>query len=376
MNFLHIVFLIIFSICNVTCNSAIADTNNITEIYTDGTGNNKYEAKIKAIDSGMRRALMIVADKFGVPDSGLEKATYEELKTAFKQLSIRNEKWAAASKADVSYSATIGYSYKQSAVNSLILQYGSQATKDKFFECAVIPIFKVHKLFFINDNKKDWIKAWSGHESEMKERNIYLAKLNRKNASAVGTKFATLDYDMLLNMLDFKIYKFALMAVVEYFTNKDGSSYLELRTTNINVDSKHEDVVKFPMPDHKKDVIALHEKIISTIINKYGRVTADTKSVSSKSEISQLLAENDKSISDLEPIVMAVEAYNPSDIKKIKDKLLAIPTIKKCVIISDDNGHFFAKIYTEKSLEELTEDFYLHSLSYYQNNDYMVLIEK
>ena len=95
---------IVFSTAN---SSASAPIHEISEMFIEASGNNKYEAKIKAHELGMQRALVLVGDKLSLPANSISNAPYKELSTAFTVVEVTNEVSLVAK-----YSATVTYSYK------------------------------------------------------------------------------------------------------------------------------------------------------------------------------------------------------------------------------------------------------------------------
>ena len=67
MSFLLTACLLVFSCVFFSSAKANATENEISEVYIEASGNNKHEAKIKAHERGMQRALYLLANKFNIP---------------------------------------------------------------------------------------------------------------------------------------------------------------------------------------------------------------------------------------------------------------------------------------------------------------------
>jgi hypothetical protein len=64
-------FLLIGIILVASASKSFAIQHEISEIFIEASGNNKYEAKIKAHEQGMQRALLLIADKLKIPTDGI-----------------------------------------------------------------------------------------------------------------------------------------------------------------------------------------------------------------------------------------------------------------------------------------------------------------
>jgi hypothetical protein len=81
MPFLLMAYLFTFSFVVFASTISQANESEISEIYIEASGNNKYEAKIRAHEQGMQRALYLLANKFKIPTDGLQKIPYHRIKT-------------------------------------------------------------------------------------------------------------------------------------------------------------------------------------------------------------------------------------------------------------------------------------------------------
>ena len=113
-------------------------TNEISEVFIEVTGNNKYV-----------RAFFLVADKTGIKHSNIQEAPYSRLKEVFKPVMVFDE-----------YNATVTYQYDKAKLYQLLLDYGNNVVQDVFYEALVLPVFKQRNVFNIWDKEKKWNDIW------------------------------------------------------------------------------------------------------------------------------------------------------------------------------------------------------------------------
>ena len=136
----------------ITFFSSISQAEVIRGLHILSTGNNQYEAKIKAHIEGMTQALHLTADKIGIKNATFDNIPYSELKSVFAIDSIISEK-----SYDEKYTADVNYSYTNIGVQELILKHGNEAVRKQFFNYIVIPVFKQKNIISFLDSKTDWL---------------------------------------------------------------------------------------------------------------------------------------------------------------------------------------------------------------------------
>ena len=146
---ISLIAIIAFEVC-------ASDLHGISDMYIESQGNNKYEAKIKAHELGMRRGVLIIADKMGIPSSHISKIPYLRLKETFNVSLVANE-----TQTETTYSALVNYQYDLYSITKLLLDYGGDIVDNRFYEYLVLPIFKQKNVVNIWDESKQWNKQWA-----------------------------------------------------------------------------------------------------------------------------------------------------------------------------------------------------------------------
>ncbi len=354
----------------LVCNSAFAGKEQIQEIYTEASGNNHFEAKIKAIDSAMRRAFLLLADKFVIEDENLKKIEHNELKELFNNYEVRDENVRSYS-SGASYNAVIAFSFRQSKVNQLIVKYATDPTKDKFFEALVIPVFKINNILYIDDSRKNWLNLWKKRKSDLADHSLYYPPYDQNFLSNVKTtNVLKLAYDDFADMLPFKLYKKVIIPVGEYFTDRaTGNSFLKIKYMIMNFgDSTEIKEVTYSVENKKNSMNEVINQAIDKFIVEYGKYRktyySDTKNFDLK--INEDLIEN-KGIKTENYYTFLVEISFDKEIGKIQNKLKAIDKIKHFDIEAHSSIGYKVKIYSDLSEEDLTEALYYGGLSFYFN---------
>ena len=185
---------------NITSNSRIEE---ISDLFIEATGNNKYEAKIKAHEIGMFRALSLVIDRMGIENHGIGKISYYELSTVFTPINITNE---FSSKEQ--YSATVTYQYQSGQIYKLLLNHGSTTVDNMFYEYLVIPVFKQNNKYTIWKKKRKWQKLWDEARELLEDRKIFYPE----NSLILSQKITSdnimkLDYNEFIDIFPEHLFK-------------------------------------------------------------------------------------------------------------------------------------------------------------------------
>ena len=168
ISFLLTAFLFMFFCMFCSASSANGAENEISEIYIEASGNNMHEAKIKAHEQGMQRALYLLANKFKIPTDGLRKIPYNKIRSAFTPKLVINEISLLEK-----YSATVTYAYEKGKLFNLLLEYGDAKINDLFYEVLVLPVFKQRRTLNIWDEDKRWNNFWNDSRQILDTHKIY-----------------------------------------------------------------------------------------------------------------------------------------------------------------------------------------------------------
>ena len=358
---LNISFLLMTCLVTLTCVlfiSSIAQASlcEISEVYIDSTGNNKHEAKIKAHEAGMRRALFLIASKLKIPTEGLNKIPYYELKSAFTPKVILNEISLLER-----YSATVTYCYDKGKLYSLIVKHGDQKINDLFYEFTVIPVFKQRKVMNIWDKDKRWNDLWSNsrqildtHKIYYPEKTLFLSqKITQEN-------LMSLKYNDFLDIFHTKLFKNVMIVTAEFFTNRiTGESSLHVKKYIWTPLSKEAELIE---EEHDlstwDDIPFVVDLVIDKVIDDHGELRVN-------------MSEDDlddghifMDVDEQKPIIMNFDVFDDDELNLVVEKLEKVDQVESFAIEHDYNTSYKILIYTSADEYQLAEGLYLNGLSY------------
>lgn len=356
MSFFTVACLFIFSCAIFSSVSAKAIENEISEIYIEASGNNKHEAKIKAHEQGMQRALYLLANKFKIPTDGLREIPYYKLKSAFTPKIILNEVSLLEK-----YSATVTYVYEKGKIFSLLLEYGDTKINDLFYEVVVLPVFKQRRTLNIWDNDKRWNDFWNDarqildtHKIYYPEKTLFLSEKITEDSLFV------LKYEDFINTFYNKLFKNVMIITAEFFTNRrTGASILHVKKYLWTPDSEAAKIIEEEYDLNSWDDIPyIVDLVIDKMIDDYGvlRITAPEEDIDDR----HLFIDEDEK----KPIIMNFDVFDKQELDLVISKLEKVDQIDNFAIEHDYNSRYKILIYTSVNEYELAEGLYLNGLSY------------
>lgn len=361
-------FLILFlSLSFVKSSFAVTE---IFEVFTESHGNNKYEAKIKAIDLGSYRAFQLFANKLLIKDKKLKNIPYPVVRDAVLDVVIKDEKYEEYG-TKAYYKATLDVKFTQLNAVKILLEYGSAKTLDKFSEAIVIPVFKINNILEISENEKhDWITLWKRWRADLPPYKLSFPKLNKKIKDKLDVeKILTYSYSKFVELLDFKLYKKVILPVGEYFTNKkSGESYIKVRYYIKDLQGQKILQKKYDLNGVRLSEV--EEQIIKDFIKEFGRKET-------KSEQKTLNSKDHKSFNLLEKEVkqkgrvykFALDPTYVGEIDDIQNKLFKVKGINFFRIVEDIEYNYQVNINADLDIEELTRILYNARLSFYYDKN-------
>jgi hypothetical protein len=358
-------FLLVGIILVASTSKALALSHEISEIFIEASGNNKYEAKIKAQEQGMYRALLLIAGKLKIPANSISQISYNELKEVLTLTNIINEISLIEK-----YSATVSYAYDKAKIYNLLLEYGNSDVNDLFYEALVIPVFKQRNSLNIWDNDKKWNDLWmesrsilNTHKLYYPEKTLYLSnKITPENID-------DLTYEDFIEIFHNKLFKKVIIITAEFFTNRrNGASLMQIKK-HIRSTYDSEEVKEEYDLNTWDDIPHTVDTIIDLLIDDYGMLR--------EKEIEQELDEgniNDRQ-EEYKPIIMNFDVFDENELEIVTSKLDKIMLIDHFVVEHDYNDRYKILIYTGASEYELAEGLYLQGLSYKIHGDLYNLID-
>lgn len=333
-----------------------ANDKQISEVFIEASGNNRYEAKIKAHELGMQRALYLVADKLGLNKEDIKSMPYGRLREVFKPLIVNNELSLIEK-----YNATVTYEYSIGKLYKLLLDYGNDQVDDKFYEYIIIPVFKQGDYLNIWEQDDRWNDFWiasrkllNKHKIIIPQKNLFLSKkINEQNVF-------NLTYEDYLQIFKNQLFKGVLVVSAEFFTNR------VTRESIIRVKIyKHDSNSSTPIISQKDyqlnelaDIPQAVNNLINKIIDEYGKLPKNPRNDQvDDSSVNQAIEEN-------QPILMNFDAYSKQELDVITAKLQRVKEIDSFRIEHDYDTRYRVLMYVNVSEYELAEGLYLNGLSY------------
>jgi len=340
-------------------NTSFAHSNvasyKISEIFIEASGNNKFEAKVKAHELGMRRALHLVLDKISIPDSPLDVGSipYGELKEIFTHTNTKNE-LSLCSK----YSATVSYSYKIGKLYQLLLESEDSKISDLFFELLVLPAFKKNNELNIWNKAPSWNQAWDKFRNVLADNSIiYPNKTIYLSQKITPKNLEHLQYEDFINIFHEKYFKQVLIITAEFLVDKETlNTVLSVEEKFILPDaSKQRMVTEYYDLDNMQDVPSIVSMIVNDIVKNYGSRKVDTQ------QDAELLQEKHK---NERMIVMHFDALDEKEINAVTSKLEKIEQIDDFQVDHKGGNKYKIILYTTADEYTFAESLYFHGLSY------------
>lgn len=351
--------------------SAIGARELISDIFIEATGNNKYEAKIKAHQQGMQRALILLADKIGVDMNSLEPAPYHRLKEVFNTITIHNELSQKEK-----YSATVSYEYSQGKFYKLLLDYGDSKIDDIFYEYLVLPVFKQSSFLNIWEPDKRWNDFWGESRNLLSTHKLYYPPKSLFASKKITSEnIFNLSYDEFIDIFRNRLFKGILIVTAEFFTDRHTRESLVRVTTHVvHADGSPNAVFEKDYPLNQMDDIGYTvDLVIDKIIDDFGMLRSHQEN--DNEELEQWLPEDEP---ENTPIVMNFDVYDPDELQIVEDKLERVSQVESFRIEHDYNNRYKIVLYTNVSEFELAEGLYLNGLSYkiYGNLYHLIDVKK
>jgi hypothetical protein len=353
---LKVCFLVLFIGFSLFPKSAECAIHEISEVFIEATGNNKYEAKIKAHERGMMRAFFLVADKMGIKHSDIQEAPYVRLKEVFKPVMLFDELSTLEK-----YNATVTYQYDKAKLCQLLLDYGNSVVQDMFYEALVLPVFKQRNVFNIWDKEKKWNDIWYESKSILNNHKIlYPTKSFLADKKINAANIFHLKYNDFLETFPNSLFKNVIIITTEFFTNRrTGESLMKvdtyiLKPDEINNTKLEEEYELASLDDINHNV----NSVIDKVINLYGALRTNAESESIDQKI------NDDEEKEQKPIIMNFDVFSPEEMDLVVGKLEKVVQIDKFSIEHDYDTKYKILIYTNASEFDLAEGLYLNGLSY------------
>jgi hypothetical protein len=350
-----LIWLLLFcSVASVPC-KAFASGREISEIFIEASGNNKFEAKIKAHELGMRRSLLLIADQLGIKKEDIKDIPFSVLKKVFTPVMVSYEMSTVEK-----YNATVTYSYELGHVYSTLLEYGDQKINDLFYEYLVFPVFKQKKFLNIWDDNKNWNDYWISSRNLLDHHKIYYPQKTPYLVSKItGANIFDLKYEDFIDVFPSLLFKKVMIITGEFFTNRrTRESLLQIKKIILSHDTAEALVIEEEYPlRNLDDVPYTVDLAIDKVINNFGALRQNE--LADKDDEADIVKEE-----KAPPIIMNFDVFDQEEMDLVTAKLKNVKEIDDFKIEHDYNTKYKILIYTTASEYELAEGLYLNGLSY------------
>lgn len=352
----HLILILSFIFACFYGSFALASTKiekNISDLFIEATGNNLYEARIKAHRAGMERAILLIANNMSVDKKHFKPIPYEVLQNIFLPVTINNE-LSTVSK----YSATVSYKYNQAQLYKTMLEYGDETVDELFYEALVIPVFKLKKNLTIWDKDKRWNDFWISSRQNLDKYKLLLPKKTLFVSKKITQEnIFDLKFDDFVQIFSNKYFKKVIIISAELFTNrKDASSIMLIRSHILSPFSDKVEIIEEEYPLQNSDDIEFTVNMfVDKTIDEYGKFS-ETKAAAQPEEIEQ--------IDEPKAITMILEAFSKDELNNVEQKLLGVKEIDYFKIEHDYDTKYKIVMHVSVSEYELAQGLYLNGLSY------------
>ena len=358
-------FLVLLFLLFANSNS-FAQTQEISDIFIESTGNNKFEAKIKAHEQGMLRSIFLLISKLKLPTDDIKSIPYPKLKSVFTPIFVQNE----VSLID-KYSATVTYSYDKEKLYQLILEYGDSKINDQFYEYIIIPVFKQKNIMNIWESDKRWNDKWSQHRASLEEHKIYYPTKNLYLAQKINVNnLLKLNLQEFVNIFHNLLFKNVVIVTAELFTNrKTSETTMQVKKYILKAGNLQPIIMEEEYNlNTQEDIPRTTEIIINKLITNYGILRSNF--VDDKALKENIVKEEVK-----KPIIMNFDIFDKEELDLLVAKLKKVKEIDRFVVEHDYNTRYKILIYTEVDEYQLAESMYLRGLSYRIHGELYNLID-
>lgn len=342
----------------------------IKSVYLSAQGNNKIESKILAHREGRHRAFMLLADKLGVYNSGLQNIPHSELETAVLKVSYEEEHVT-----DRQYSALVNLYFDPDITDKLIYKYSDQKTRERFNEFLIIPMLKQGKNISIWDN--NWYQAWEKNADRLANSHLILLddKIDNKNRITIDN-IQELKYENTLFAIREYFTRKSVVISAEYYTSlSDGKSYLEVTYRYILPDKIRTLVQNYPLSPNQPAEKTFKD-IIDKFIKEHGKVRNNKNAAIVKSSVASPMLNKPSDNLDNNYLILSVEVFHRGDSwQPIKNKLHKMKEIKNYQVLEGSGNLQQIKLYYKSSIENLVKDMIDNGLSYTESGTQKLLFE-
>jgi hypothetical protein len=349
--------------------SSYSSKERIDEIYTESSGNNPYEAKIKALDRAMNRAFLLLVDKLLIDNKSISKVPRTELSSLFSDIKIKDENIKTYSSGS-SYSAVVSFTFSQARVNEIIQKYADEKTKEKFLNALIIPVFKINNVISLDHDKRKWVSSWQNKRPDLSDNKLYVIDHSLDSDGKINsTNIMNLTYDDFMEILPYRLFKKVIITIAEFFTDKsNGSTFLKVKNTIIAPEGISEESTNYNLESSRDALPKLIDQVISEFSQKHGspRIREYYTNSNQSDEVIEDLINSEKPKID-KSLVFLMDISYPGEIEQIQQKLHSIKEISRFKIEIHYEHGYKVKLFTEMDMLTLADRLYYTGLSFYYN---------
>ena len=259
-------------------NLSYAEPIYINELYSKSQGNNKYEAKIKAIDKSMTRAVILIADKMGFISgdniASFRKIPAGKLRSIFNKMTIKNEN-TEEYPSGAKYSSIISFECESANLYELLKEYRNKGEKYNS-PTLLIPIFKINKILYLDNDASGWIKEWTTSKTKLLDYNVVILQGPQyEQHDITGKNILSLNFKDLASRTPERIFDRVILSIGEFFTDKiSGETLFSVEHITLTYSKKDTKKVTYKLNSAKNSFLELKKSIVSQFILGLGAPSA------------------------------------------------------------------------------------------------------
>ena len=367
--------------------NAFAWSINIPNVHIQASGNNKYEAQVKANKYGIRRCVMLILDRIQnnktthsqqnalatyltseKVEVDIKRIKFTDLKNICKITNIENAKIMASF-----YEANANYSCDSDSLINTLEKYNYTSNLSSFFNVLVIPVFKEKGKYIPWGNKNSWYKNWEDYKDELA---LHKALLAKPTSEINSDNILNLSYQNISSIYPMELFGRVIIASCDFFQNKGtGKTYARIKYTTLmpqiaSAYNKFSEIKEYSnLANSELDKDVNFDDVILDFIEMTDFLPKNdmAETLLDQSSDQRLDISNNDTLTDY---VFVLNGYSNKDVKNIKAILQKIAGIQSVQVIeNNDKVQKILLTCTFATEKNLAESLYENGLSYNINNN-------
>jgi hypothetical protein len=358
---------IILFLCSF-CLEVFAQKVSIPNIHIEASGNNAFEAKIRANKIGIRQSINLFLDKMGIGPFDVKQLSLPDIKNICQASKVDDE-----DSQEFFYSATVDYTCDSSKLRKSLAANQDVQKINNLHEVLVIPVLKSKGQYLLWKDASIWHDRWQDYESMLNQSGILLAKQDPRINSQ---NILRLNYHDIIEIYHDKLFNKVVIAICDIFEKRGSLSRIHMKYKFLNEDSSKIEEEEYPEIETSLDGVQMtFDDIINSFYDSNGQaVFLSDLDLAPREEESQP-QELDEQYSG-KKYTLYIDGYDKGYVEKIKKAMKKISKITNMNFTSEAIGLWKVELWGGfDDDEEFAESLYLQGLTYRKTQDSLRLIK-